>query len=198
MLSEAEQLVLRLSKTFNEIGIAYMIGGSVASSMHGIPRFTRDVDFVADIREEHIALLMAALQDEFYIDEMIRDAVTTQSSCSVLQLSTMVKADIFILKSDAWSQSEWGRRRQGRFEQAGETDTIYVATPEDMILQKLRWYQMGGEVSENQWKDVQGMLKVQGNALDFAYLNHWAQELQLTDLFRRACEDAGVDENPTS
>jgi hypothetical protein len=193
MLSEAEQLVLRLARTFDEIGIAYMIGGSVASSMHGFPRFTRDVDLVADIREEHISPLKTALQEEFYIDdEMIRDAITTQSSCSILQLSTMVKADIFVLKSDAWSQSEWGRRRQGRFEQAEETDIIYVATPEDMILQKLRWYRMGGEVSDNQWKDVQGMLKVQGDALDFTYLNHWAQELQLTDLLDRAYTEAGM------
>lgn len=195
MLSEAEQLLLKLSRVFEEIGIDYMLGGSVASSRHGFPRFTHDVDIVADIREEHISPLMEALQEEFYVDdEMIRDAIATQSSWNVLHLATMVKADIFIVKSDAWSQSEWGRRRAERFEQADTIDIIYVATPEDMILQKLRWYRMGGEVSENQWKDVQGMLKVQGNALDFPYLNHWAQELQLTDLLKRAYEDAGIEE----
>ena len=60
------------------------------------------------------------------------------------------------------------------------------------MLAKLQWYRDGGGVSDRQWNDVLGVLKVQGATLDRAYLEEWARELGLTDLLRRALEDAGL------
>jgi hypothetical protein len=66
-----------------------------------------------------------------------------------------------------------------------------VATPEDTLLAKLEWYRSGGEVSERQWRDVLGIMMVQGNKLDLAYLRQWAKELKVSDLLERALLDAG-------
>jgi hypothetical protein len=70
----------------------------------------------------------------------------------------------------------------------------YVQAPEDAVLSKLDWYRRGGEVSENQWRDVLGMLRQQAERLDVGYLRMWAGELGVADLLDRACREAGVQE----
>jgi len=191
-------IVLRtLTRIFDAQGISYMVGGSVASSAHGAVRATNDVDIVADMREEHIAAFVEALEGAYYVDdEMIRDAMHEESSFNVIYLDKMTKADIFIKQKSAWVDVEWSRRR---IESVGgeEADAIsvYVASPEDMILQKLRWFRMGGGVSDRQWGDITGMLKVRQPELDYAYLKQWAAYLTLTDLLAQAYDDSGITES---
>ena len=69
---------------------------------------------------------------------------------------------------------------------------LFFASPEDTVLAKLEWYRKGGEVSDRQWRDLLGVLKVQGETLDRAYLDHWAGELDVSDLLHRALEEAGL------
>ena len=73
-----------------------------------------------------------------------------------------------------------------------ETRLFYLASPEDVVLRKLEWYKAGGAVSERQWLDVLGVVKVQAQVLDYAYLRQWAEQLELTDLLDQALRDAGV------
>ena len=195
MLSEAEIVAHEVIQAFDAIGIEYAIGGSVASTVHGIPRLTMDVDIIADMREEHIEALVTSLQDEFYADgDMMREAIRNRSSFNVIHLPTMIKADIFLLPPTPFAASEWSRRQRKRIGTAANSPAAYVASAEDMILQKLSWYRLTGERSDRQWGDVQGMLKVQGTALDFAYLAHWAAELALTDLLQTSLIDAGLEQ----
>ena len=194
MQKNAIQIALELTQTFDSIGIAYMIGGSIASSVHGVFRYTNDADIVADIRAEHIAPLVAALERDYYVDgDMIRDAVQEAGSFNVIYLDGMIKADIFIKQKSAWVDMEWSRRRMEKLGPE-EAPSAYVASPEDMILQKLRWFRMGGGVSDRQWGDITGMLKVQQPTLDYAYLKHWAAHLELTDLLAQAYDDSGIEE----
>ena len=194
MLSEAEIVAQKVIQSFDAIGIAYAIGGSVASTVHGIPRLTADVDLIADMREEHIEALVQALQEEFYADgDMMREAIQNRSSFNVIHLPTMVKADIFLLPTSPFAISEWSRRQWKQIGPDADSPAAYVASAEDMILQKINWYHLTGERSDRQWGDVQGMLKVQGTALDFTYLAHWAAELELTDLLENALIDAGLE-----
>jgi hypothetical protein len=184
-----------LTQTFDALTIEYMIGGSLASSVHGLYRYTNDVDIVADVREAHIAPLVAALEAQFYIDaDMIRDAIQYESSFNVIYLEGMIKADIFIRQKSAWVDMEWSRRRIEKLG-LGDAPSAYVASPEDMILQKLRWFRLGGSVSDRQWGDITGMLKVQQPTLDYAYLKQWAAYLTLTDLLALAYDDSGIDED---
>ncbi len=188
---------MRLMKqVFEELNIPYLVGGSIASAIHGIPRTTHDVDFVADVKAEHVPALVAALEAECYVDaEMIYEALRERSLFNVLHLSTMHKADVFPLEFTPWALEVWARHKAEPFRSGEEMEMIPIASPEDLVLQKLAWYRLGGGVSDRQWGDVTGILKVQAEALDLAYLRHWAADLGLTDLLLKAYEDAGIEDN---
>jgi hypothetical protein len=180
-------------EALEQLGVPYHIGGSVASSIYGILRATIDVDLVADLRLEQVRPLVKQLEAAYYIDEdMIRDAIGHRSSFAVIHLDTMLKVDIFIPKSRLFDQEELRRVQQEVL--AEGTRPFNVASPEGTILNKLEWYRMGGEVSDRQWNDILGVLKVQGTHLDMDYLQRWAASLKVTDLLERALADAGLKE----
>lgn len=175
---------------FEQLGIAYYIGGSVASTIYGIPRTTLDADIIAEIRSEHAHPLVLQLQDQYYIDEdAVKDAIRHRFSFNAIHLATMLKIDVYLPKVRPFDQEIRHRARQKLLDE----HTFYFASPEDTILTKLEWYRMGGEVSERQWNDLLGVLKLQGTSLDFAYLQRWAISLNVADLLARAYEDAGLD-----
>jgi len=168
----------------------------MASSVHGIYRATADADFVAAVRPEHAKPLVALLQPAFYADlEAIRTAAASHRSFNVIHLETMLKVDVFVAQLDPFHLMQMRRRVLQPIDPEGRT-SFYVASPEDTILAKLQWYRDGGGVSDRQWTDVLGVLKVQGAALDRAYLDEWAQELGLTDRLRRALDEAGFVPQP--
>ena len=104
----------------------------------------------------------------------------------------MLKVDIFLPKARPFDQEQ---RHRTHLEVLAEgTRPFYIASPEDVILNKLEWYRMGGEVSDRQWNDILGVLKVQGTNLDMAYLQRWASSLRVADLLERALVDAGLKE----
>ncbi len=104
----------------------------------------------------------------------------------------MLKIDIFVLKNTPYDRKAFDRRQKDTLDEEQELE-FYLASAEDIILSKLAWFRMGGGVSETQWNDVLGVLKVQQDALDMDYLRHWAAELNLTGLFGQALEDAGIN-----
>ena len=103
----------------------------------------------------------------------------------------MLKVDVFVARTDPFSLMQMRRRVLQAVSVDGQTK-FHVASAEDTVLAKLQWYREGGEVSDRQWNDVLGVLKVQGPALDRVYLREWARELKLTDLLDRALDDAGL------
>lgn len=184
-LGEPLQITRRIAETFEELGILYLVGGSLASSLHGIPRATQDIDLVADIKPNQVNIFVEVLKTEFYIDaDMIQEAIKTQRSFNIIHLPTMFKVDIFILKPDNISQQEMLRRQQYQLSDNPQ-DILYLTTPEDIIIHKLVWYQMGGSISERQWNDVLGVVQVQSNQLDYVYLKQVAQQRGITDLLEK-------------
>lgn len=180
---------------FEKLGIAYYIGGSVASSAYGIARATMDVDLVANIEIHQIDNLVKALEKDYYIDaDMIRDAIHRRASFNLIHLETMFKIDVFILKNQPYDSKAFARRQSDTLDEESSCK-FYLSSPEDVILSKLQWYLVGGRVSEQQLKDVLGVLKVQGNRLDLQYLKHWASRLNLSDLLNRSFVDAGLTES---
>lgn len=178
------QITLKVIKALEECGVNYLIGGSLGSSIHGIPRATLDADLVTDIKDIHVGRLVEKLKGEFMIDaEMIHDAVKSRSCFNIIHLETMFKVDIFVLKNNPFENAEFIRRKP---ELISEPDIfVNVATPEDIILNKLLWFQDGGGVSERQWQDAKGVLKVQGKNIDYRYLEYWAEMLGIKDLMNR-------------
>ncbi len=196
-MSDIVAVAHRLAQTLEKIGVVYWIGGSMASAIHGVPRSTQDVDFVAELKEEQVDDLVAALESEFYIDrEVVRRAVRSRRSFNVIHLSTMYKADVFVMGADGHAQAEKVRRRIEPLGPEPDSPTAYFCSAEDIVLQKLRWFRKGGGISDRQWSDLLSVLKVQATALDYDYLKHWAAEIGVDDLLLRALDDAGV--TPTS
>ena len=191
MQGEATRITLLVTQTLEKIGISYAVGGSLASSLHGVMRSTLDVDIVADMKLEHIQPLVAALSKEFYADdEMMRDAIEHHSSFNLIHYETAFKVDIFIRKLRAFDQVQLERRKTSVISTDPE-QSVYVITPEDIILSKLEWYRMGGEVSDRQWRDILGVLKTRAGELDLEYLRKWANELKVSDLLARALQEMG-------
>lgn len=190
MIAEPILVVAKLAGVLDALQIRYVVGGSVASSIYGIPRATQDVDLVADMKLSHVDAFTSALSGEFYVDaDMIRDAIRQRASFNVIHLATMFKADVFLLKGDSWSREEMTRSRAEQFDMPDGQVTVRFASPEDTLLHKLIWYKLGNQISDRQWGDILGILKVQGNALDHDYLDRWAPLLDVLDLLVRARKD---------
>jgi hypothetical protein len=180
-------VVGKIGKALDQMGVRYVVGGSVASSVYGVPRATQDVDLVAELFGKQVDPFVAMLTNEFYVDaDMIRDALSRRASFNVVHLGTMFKADIFPFMRDPWMESEMARGRLETLPTETGPVTIRFATPEDTLLHKLVWFRAGGEISDRQWGDILGILKVQGTRLDQGYLDQWATPLGVADLLQRA------------
>jgi hypothetical protein len=176
-----------LLDAFGRLNIPYLVSGSVASSVHGIARATRDIDIVVDIRTNQTGPLASALAGNFYADvETMREAISVKRAFNVIHYATSYKFDIFPAQSDAYTRAQFGRRQPGQFPVENEEVHFQVASPEDCILSKLLWYKTGGEVSEQQWRDILGVREMQGGRLDLEYLRKWAAELGVDRLLARA------------
>jgi len=190
MQNEPLEVTLKVTGVLESLGVPYLIGGSLASTLYGMVRTTQDSDIVAEMRLEHLRAFVTALQDEFYIDEeMIAESIQRRSSFNIIHRETMFKVVVFVPRARPFLQSQLARAQKQTF--AFETESsAKFASPEDTILAKLEWYRMGGEVSERQWRDVLGVLKTRGEALDLDYLHTWASELKVGDLLERALQQA--------
>lgn len=186
MQNEPLEVTFKVTGVFENLGIPYLIGGSLASTLYGMIRTTQDSDLVAEMRSEHLHPFIAALQDEFYVDEaMIADAIQRQSCFNIIHRETMFKVDVFIPQPRPFLTSQLARAQRQSF-QFDEEISAKFCSPEDTILAKLEWYRLGGEISERQWRDILGILKTRHGALDLAYLKKWARELKVYDLLERA------------
>jgi len=174
-------------QTLDRLGIAYAVGGSVASSLYGVSRMTRDADLTVEPFPNRIAAFVTAFDpNEFYLSpEAVGIALKDRSTFNILHPSTGYKLDLFVRKDDPFEQSAFSRRTP--FAVPGSPDErIQVHSPEDVILFKLRWYRIGNEVSDQQWRDILGVLHAQRGRLSAEYLDRWAAELGVKDLLNRA------------
>jgi hypothetical protein len=184
-LPEPIAVTLLVIDVLEKWNIPYVVVGSLASTLHGTTRSTLDSDLVVKLNESEVPLLISPLQDAFYVDEnMALNAIRNKSSFNLIHLETMFKVDIFIAKDELFDRTQIERRVPRAVAKDLDRE-IYVLSAEDTILAKLRWYRMGGEQSEQQWHDVVGVVKVQGERLDFEYLHKMAAELRVGDLLAR-------------
>ena len=193
MVSDPIHVALLVSDALEACHVRYLVGGSLASAVSGEPRSTLDVDLVVELTEKDVEPLVAALGDKFHVDaDSIRRAVRERSSTNVIHYPTSTKVDLFIMGGSPIDAEQMNRRQ--RVQVSTEPDRwLYVHTPEDILLQKLRWYRMGNEVSDRQWRDILGIILVQGNRLDQPYLSHSAEALGVSELLQRALSEARSD-----
>lgn len=188
MLDEPMVVTLQVVDVLERLGVPYAIGGSLASTLHGVMRATMDADLVAALQPDHAAPLAQALEAAFYVDEAaIREAIARHLSFNVIHLETMFKVDVFVAGGREFDRLQLMRRKAHVVETSSDR-TAYVVSAEDIILAKLDWYRQGGEVSERQWTDVLGVVRIQGKLLDTVYLRQVAASLGVSDLLARALD----------
>ena len=170
----------RITAKLSEAGIPFMLVGSMAASYHGHPRSTLDIDVVVDADEETLCRFAMTLGEGYYIsEESIREAARSRTAFNIIDEASGYKADLMVRKERPFSLTEFHRRM--RVNVMGST--LEMATPEDVILSKLEWSKLGS--SERQWADALQVARTQGKRLDLAYLEKWATELGVGDLWRR-------------
>lgn len=175
-----EAVLGRLVDLLDEAGLAYMLVGSFASSMHGEPRSTQDIDVVVAPDEAALSRFLQLLpENEYYVDEQTAlRAVRARSMFNIIEMASVWKVDVILQKRGAHAEEAFERRVQGR---VGEVE-LWVESAEDTIISKLRWARKGGG-SERQLRDVAGIRKLMGPQLDLAYVERWVEELKLADLW---------------
>jgi hypothetical protein len=189
-IQDSIALAAELHQILESQNIPYYVSGGVASSLHGEPRSTRDLDLVIEIQPEGIDLLVATLESTGYYCpagavEGLKQG--TERMLSIVHTETIANADLYRSDVSPFSVSQMARRQLIDLEGMPK---FWVASAEDTILQKLRWGK--GSQSEKQWRDVLGILKLQAESLDYAYLAQWAESLNLINDFSQALTEAGV------
>jgi hypothetical protein len=189
MTRDLEAAVAPVADAFERMGIEYYLAGSVISSLFGVARATADVDVVARLQRAHIPPLLAALEATYYMDaDAALDAVARGSMFNVIHLATMLKVDIYVATTE-FDVSALSRRVRDSLVVDAPVRDFAIATAEDVILHKLRWYQDGGQVSDRQWSDVLGVLRIQ-RALDLDFMRRWAGKLGVLELLEQALREA--------
>ncbi|MDZ4167879.1 MAG: hypothetical protein U1E08_09340 [Coriobacteriia bacterium] len=170
-------------RALESVGVRYLLSGSLASSLQGEPRATHDIDLVVEVDARLIDALAEAFgTDRYFFDpRAARDALGRRAMFNLLDTTAGDKIDFWMLTDDPFDASRFARRVS--VEAFGLN--LWVSSPEDTILQKLRWAAASGG-SERQMRDAVGVYEVQGGVLDEEYLDSWAERLGLSGLLAEA------------
>jgi hypothetical protein len=170
------------------LAIPYYITGGVAAITYGEPRTTRDLDIVLEISRPDIDRLVNALISEGFYVPGVEDVKSGQmKALGITDIESISRADLVLSETSDFDRLKFQRRRGL---QLAEDTILYFASPEDIILSKLTWGKHSQ--SEKQWRDILGILKVQGTSLEHSYLTAWADRLDLLEDLNRAIREAGI------
>lgn len=173
---ETSDLIAKVISCFESLDIPYFITGSIASILYGEPRFTHDIDIVADIREDHIEGLQKCFPEkQFYFDhDAVRNALRHRFQFNIIHPASGLKADVFLPKDTQFDRNRFDRCRRMKI---SDNQHAFFASPEDVILMKLRYYREGG--SDKHLRDIQSILDISGAMIDIPYLENWINRLGL-------------------
>jgi len=171
-----QEILLDVARRLEGLNIEWMLVGSWACSTWGRPRFTHDVDMLVALRAEDIGRLVSAVQDDYHTTpEMLADALFRGTPANLIHMQAAEKVDVWVVGDDEYAAASLARRRRATVSGA----CVWISSPEDAILAKLRWLQMAD--TRQHYDDALGVATVQWGNLDLAYLREWADKLSLTE-----------------
>jgi hypothetical protein len=192
VVTDVVPLLVLVTRILDDLDVRYVVGGSLASGVYGELRATNDVDLMIELPLERVGVFVEAMKPEFDIwEDTVRAAVAEGRSFGTLHIVWHVKIDFFPACGSPLDVRSLERRRPFRLPSEPTRDIFFTA-PEDIVLRKLDWFRRSGGALERQLRDVVGVLKLQRDALDLAYLRETATTLELTELLDRCLADAGM------
>ena len=190
-MDESLLVTLRIAEVLDDLEVRWFLGGSLASSIHGIPRATLGADIVADLRAPLVSAFFRSLGKDWYMEEQsVRDAIRNRSCFNLIHLGSAMKVDIFVPKLRRFEGGQFSRALRIPVAE-GSTIKIPVCSAEDIVLAKLEWYRAGGELSDRQWGDILSVLRVNAKNLDLEGMRERAIELAVSDLLASALTQVG-------
>ena len=185
---EQLELLKKVTRVLEEVGVPHAVCGSIASGAYGEPRMTRDIDIVADVHSHHIPLLRKAFPSpQYYLSaEAASEALVRRTQFNIIHGASGNKVDVMIPHMDDWDHEQMARRR--RLPLFADQE-CYVAAPEDVIIAKLRYYREGG--SEKHLRDITGILRVSSELVDREYVDRWAATLGLSEIWQAVLRRLG-------
>ena len=186
-MSEQQEVFGSVVDILERLDIPYMIVGSVASMAYGEPRLTLDMDVVIDLMPQQAQALAASFDpQDYYVDlGSVLEAIRVGGHFNIIHSASGLKVDFFLLQRDAFSQSEFARRRREAFDEQRQAS---FASPEDIILKKLDYYRRGG--ASKHLEDIKGMLRISGPELDLDYIDRLVRQIGLKDIWQRLYEES--------
>lgn len=190
---KVEDSTLAVVRALERLGVRHYVTGSLASSLHGEPRATNDADIVAVLFTSHFEGLVRELGSRFYVDdEEFTRAVRSERSFNLIDEIELAKVDVFCVAPSGYQAEALARAVRLELETNDPFSAVQVASAEDVLLSKLRWYRLGGETSDRQWRDLLGVVRAQAGRLDLGYLGRWSHEHETTDLLDRLFAEGGA------
>lgn len=186
-MKDGEEAVGLLLDALNGLSLDYMVVGSFSSNRYGVPRATKDADFVLHIVSTERERLFSMLPDGFILDPQVSFEMVTGTWRQIIQIPEIpFTIELFELSSDAHDRSRFERRRKltllGR--------EAWLPTAEDVIVQKLRWSQSARRGKD--FDDSVAVMGVQGKTLDWPYIERWCAEHGTLGMLAEAKAEAAV------
>jgi len=184
------EILAEIIGTFERLDIPYVVGGSFASSVWGHPRQTRDIDVNLWLEHGHVERLVTSFQADYLISDAEIERTLHESeeyrSFQILHIETLFKVDAFVPHHSRFAESVLAGARRVQIVPGLEANCM---SPEDVIIHKLRWFELGNRVSDRQWNDIVQVLDIQREQLKIDYLLKWSDHFGLKDLFLEAMRE---------
>ena len=179
-MSEELDVLKIVTDCLNRADIPYMVSGSMAANYYSIPRMTRDIDIIIELKESDIDKFVSLFQTDFYLSrQMVQKEVLRQGIFNLIHNQYVIKVDFIIKKSSPYHETAFSRKREVLI----EGNPMWFISPEDLVISKLDWAR--DSRSEMQLKDVRNLIETVSN-LDIKYIEKWISQLDLEQIYKEA------------
>lgn len=174
------EFLIQAVDILDQLKIPYIVTGALAVSFYGLPRTTHDIDLVIELKQKHVTPLVKAFSQDFYIEsQAVQEAISRSSVFNVIDPQSGLKIDFWIARLETFDRERFRRRHQ----ETVFDHSLWLPSPEDVILSKLLWYKE--TKIDKHFVDAKGVWEMMEGSLEMPYLQEWAGRLSVADSLTR-------------